>query len=189
MPQATGDCSSDGWRVVRNMGYRARTMTKHGMPVDSHSGRIQPGEARAVAVSALYFFCVLAAYYVIRPVRDQLSAAVGSTQLPRFYAATFLATLALTPVFAWLATRYPRRLVVLAVYGFFIACLLAFVPLFSTQALLGGHVMAQSDATGWGKFVDAGVPVIEWSPGRPLLGAIEEVTAFRRRMRYVSASR
>jgi len=26
----------------------------------------------------------------------------------------------------------------------------------STQALLGGHVMAQSDATGWGKFVDAG---------------------------------
>src|SRR5437868_6426139 len=24
----------------------------------------------------------------------------------------------------------------------------------STQALLGGHVMAQSDATGWGKFVD-----------------------------------
>ena len=27
----------------------------------------------------------------------------------------------------------------------------------STQALMGGHVMAQSDATGWGKFVDQGV--------------------------------
>jgi tripartite-type tricarboxylate transporter receptor subunit TctC len=26
----------------------------------------------------------------------------------------------------------------------------------STQALMGGHVMVQSDATGWGKFVDAG---------------------------------
>ena len=26
----------------------------------------------------------------------------------------------------------------------------------ATQALLGGHVMAQSDATGWGKFVDQG---------------------------------
>jgi tripartite-type tricarboxylate transporter receptor subunit TctC len=26
----------------------------------------------------------------------------------------------------------------------------------STAALMGGHVMAQSDATGWGKFVDAG---------------------------------
>ena len=27
----------------------------------------------------------------------------------------------------------------------------------STQALMGGHVMAQSDATGWGRHVDAGV--------------------------------
>ena len=27
----------------------------------------------------------------------------------------------------------------------------------STQALMGGHVMAQSDATGWGRYVDAGV--------------------------------
>jgi tripartite-type tricarboxylate transporter receptor subunit TctC len=26
----------------------------------------------------------------------------------------------------------------------------------STQALMGGHTMAQSDSTGWGKFVDAG---------------------------------
>ena len=26
----------------------------------------------------------------------------------------------------------------------------------STQALMGGHVMAQSDATGWGKYVDSG---------------------------------
>src|SRR4029077_18931392 len=26
----------------------------------------------------------------------------------------------------------------------------------STQALLGGHVMAQSDSSGWGRFVDAG---------------------------------
>ena len=46
----------------------------------------------AVGVAFLYFFCVLAAYYVIRPVRDQLSAAVGSTSLPIFYAATFIAT-------------------------------------------------------------------------------------------------
>ncbi len=27
----------------------------------------------------------------------------------------------------------------------------------STQALMGGHVMAQSDATGWGRYVDQGV--------------------------------
>jgi AAA family ATP:ADP antiporter len=103
--------------------------------------RVQGGEWRAVALSFAYFFCVLAAYYVIRPVRDQLSAAVGSTQLPWFYAATFMATLALTPVFAWLVARYPRRIVVPVVYGFFIACLLAFVPLFTAHGLLSPRAL------------------------------------------------
>ena len=111
------------------------------MTDDGRSGRIHGAEARAAALSAVYFFCVLAAYYVLRPVRDQLSAAVGSTQLPRFYAATFLATLALTPLFAWLAARYPRRVVVPVVYGFFIVCLLAFVPLFSMPHLLGPRML------------------------------------------------
>ena len=45
-------------------------------------GRVRPGEWPALAWSFLYFFCVLSAYYVIRPVRDQLTGAVGSTQLP-----------------------------------------------------------------------------------------------------------
>ena len=103
--------------------------------------RVGPDEWRAVAVSFAYFFCVLAAYYVVRPVRDQLSAAVGSTQLPWFYAATFLATLALTPVFGALVARYPRRVVVPVVHAFFIACLLGFVPLFTHQGLLGPRAL------------------------------------------------
>jgi AAA family ATP:ADP antiporter len=102
----------------------------------SSTSRIQPGETAAVALSFVYFFCVLAAYYVIRPVREQLSAAVGSTQLPVFYAATFVATLVLTPLFAALAVRVPRRVLVPAVYGVFIACLLGFVPLFAQPGLL-----------------------------------------------------
>ena len=98
--------------------------------------RVHGGEWRAVAWSFAYFFCVLSAYYVMRPVREQLSAAVGSTQLPWFFAATFVATLALTPVFAWLVSRWPRRIVVPVVYAFFIACLLAFVPLFTWEGLI-----------------------------------------------------
>lgn len=105
------------------------------------SSRVQVGEWRAVALSFVYFFCVLAAYYVMRPVREQLSAAVGSTQLPWFFAATFVATLLLTPVFAWLISRWPRRIVVPLVYLFFIACLLAFVPLFTNQGVLSPRAL------------------------------------------------
>ena len=112
------------------------------MTASSDPGRrVRAGEWTAVAWSFLYFFCVLSAYYVIRPVRDQLSAAVGSTQLPWFYGAVFIATLALTPVFAWLVGRYPRRVVVPVVYLFFIACLLAFIPLFTHEGLLSPRAL------------------------------------------------
>src|SRR3546814_15988661 len=96
-------------------------------------GRVHGGEWRAVVLSFVYFFCVLAAYYVVRPVREQLSAAVGSPQLPWFYGATFIVTLALSPVFAALISRWPRRIVVPVVYVFFLTSLLAFFPLFPPQ--------------------------------------------------------
>nr|WP_272494231.1 MFS transporter [Stenotrophomonas mori] len=78
----------------------------------------------------------MAAYYVIRPLREQLAAAVGSTQLPWFYGATFIGTLLLSPLFGALVTRWPRRVVLPLVYGFFIACLVGFVPLFAWPGLL-----------------------------------------------------
>jgi len=102
---------------------------------------IQRHEWFAVAVAFVYFFCVLAAYYVIRPVRDQLSASVGSTQLPIFYAVTFVATLALTPLFGALVARFPRRTFVPTVYLFFIAGMIAFIPAFQLQDVIGARVL------------------------------------------------
>ena len=92
-----------------------------------------------MALAALAFFCVLAAYYVIRPVRDQLAGATGSIALPWFYAGTFVATLTVMPAFGWLAARLPRRRLLAWSYGFFIACLIAFVPLFAQQPRIGAR--------------------------------------------------
>ena len=102
---------------------------------------IQRHEWFAVVVAFLYFFCVLAAYYVLRPVRDQLSASVGSTALPIFYAVTFVATLSLTPLFGALVARFPRRRFVPFVYLFFIAGMIAFIPLFQMQDAIGARVL------------------------------------------------
>lgn len=116
----------------------------HDPPSDRSKGtesRVQASERNALVLSFLYFFCVLAAYYMMRPVRDQLSAAVGSTQLPSFFAATFLATLALTPLFGWLVSHWPRKVVVPVVYLFFIACLIAFVPLFARDGLVSPRAL------------------------------------------------
>ena len=94
-----------------------------------------------MAWSFLAFFCVLASYYMLRPVREQLSAAVGSTQLPWFFAASFLAMLVLTPLFAWLVSRWPRRIVVPLVYLFFIGCLVSFLPFFANADVLSPRTL------------------------------------------------
>ena len=98
-------------------------------------------ERPAMLLAFVYFFCLLAAYYLLRPVRDQFSAAVGSTNLWQFWIGTFLVTLALVPLFGALVVRYRREVFIPAVYLFFIACLLAFVPAFQMQERIGARVL------------------------------------------------
>ena len=131
---------------------------------------IQRHEWFAVAVSFAYFFCVLAAYYVIRPVRDQLSAAVGSTALPIFYAVTFAATLVLTPLFGALVARFPRRTFVPVVYLFFIAGMLAFIPLFRAQDAIGARLLGSVFFV-WVSVFNLFVVAVFWSFMADLLDA------------------
>ena len=115
-------------------------VTRHDAAI-ADQGNVRSHEWPALLLSFVYFFCVLAAYYMIRPVREQLAAAVGSMHLPLFYGATLVVMLALVPVFGALVSRYPRRIVVPLVYLFFIACLCAFVPLFANPGLLDRRVL------------------------------------------------
>lgn len=98
--------------------------------------KIKVEEWYAVFLSFVYFFCVLGSYYVLRPIRDQLAVEVGSAQLPWFFAATFFATLMLTPLFSWLVSLWPRRVVLPLVYILFIGCQTIFIFLFSNHDLL-----------------------------------------------------
>lgn len=102
---------------------------------------VRPGEGRTLVLASLAFFCLLTAYYVIRPVRDQLAGATGSTALPLFYTGTLIAMLAIAPLFGWLTVRLPRRALLGWSYGFFIVCLIAFVPLFMRQAQIGARTL------------------------------------------------
>jgi AAA family ATP:ADP antiporter len=98
-------------------------------------------EREALLLGFVQFFCVLASYYLLRPVRDQFSAAVGSTNLWQFWLSTFLVTLAIVPVFGALVARWPREKFIPATYGFFIVCLLAFLPAFAAQDRIGARTL------------------------------------------------
>ena len=103
--------------------------------------------------SFLDFFSLLCGYYVLRPVREAMGAsadvaAVFPPAMVEFFAArglplkeltlqvlftcTFLIMLALQPVYGALVSRYPRRVFLPVVYGFFIVTLLLFHAAFDS---------------------------------------------------------
>ena len=88
--------------------------------------RAEPHELPALGWAFAYFFLLLAAYYVLRPVRDAMAVQVGSAALQALFAYTFLAMLALVPVYGWLFARLPRARFLPVVYGFFILNLVCF---------------------------------------------------------------
>ena len=101
----------------------------------------EPAERKALGLSFAFFFFVLTSYYLLRPLREQFSAAVGSTNLWPFWLATLVATLVFTPFFGALVSRFSREKFIPVVYAFFIVCLLAFVPAFRAEAQIGPRVL------------------------------------------------
>ncbi len=90
---------------------------------------MRPGEAVAVLCSAAYFFCILLAYYLLRPMRDEFGIRGELEDLPWLWTGTTIAMLIAAPAFAWLVSRFPRRTFLPATYHFFAANLLVFYAL------------------------------------------------------------
>jgi ATP:ADP antiporter, AAA family len=92
---------------------------------------IRPPERRALGWALLYVFAVLSAYYVLRPIRDEMGVAGGVRNLPWLFTGTLLAMLAIQPLFAMLVKRLTRVRFISATYRFFAANLLLFTALFA----------------------------------------------------------
>ena len=88
-------------------------------------------EYYAVAWSFVYFFCVLSAYYMLRSVRETMAVEGGVQNVPWLFSSTFVVMLAVTPVFGWVASRFPRRKFLPWVYYFFVINILLFWAGFS----------------------------------------------------------
>jgi AAA family ATP:ADP antiporter len=87
---------------------------------------LEPHEYFAVSWSFLYFFCVLAAYYILRSVRETMAVEGGVQNIPWLFSGTFTVMLVATPIFGWVASRFPRRRFLPWVYYFFTANIVFF---------------------------------------------------------------
>jgi AAA family ATP:ADP antiporter len=85
-----------------------------------------PRERAAALWSFAYFFTLLAGYYVLRPLRDQMGIAGGVKNLPWLFTATFISLLVAQPLYGALVARLPRARFIPIVYHFFVANLAVF---------------------------------------------------------------
>ena len=135
-------------------------------PLDSVPGAlgIRPGEFQAVAWSFTYFFFILSSYYVLRPVRDAMAIVSGVLTIPVLFTATFIVMLLVTPVFGWIASRYPRKQFLPWVYYFFISNILIFYALFTYPNYAGiDHVWISRSFFVWLSIFNLFVVTVFWS--------------------------
>lgn len=142
--------------------------------------RIEPGELGSLLWSCAYFFCLLAAYYVLRPVRDAMGVAGGVDNLKYLYLGTLSTMLLASLLFAAITTRFPRGRFIPYAYLFFIGNLLIF---FAALALVGdrGQVLVGRVFYVWVSVFNLFVVSVFWSfmadifsntQGRRLFGTI-----------------
>ena len=87
---------------------------------------VKPGEVRAMLWSCAYFFFILSAYYIIRPIRDEMGNAGGVRNLPWLFTGTMIVTIIAQPFFAMLVQRFPARKFIAITYNFFALNLFVF---------------------------------------------------------------
>ncbi len=85
-----------------------------------------PQERAAALWSFAYFFTLLAGYYVLRPLRDQMGIAGGVRNLPWLFTATFVTLIIAQPLYGALVAKLSRARFIPIVYHFFVANLVLF---------------------------------------------------------------
>ncbi len=93
---------------------------------------VEENEMRPMLWAALYYFLLLAAYFVIRPIRDEMGVAGGVRNLPWLFLGTLVGMLLVHPLFTALVSRMPRGRFIPLSYTFFAVNLIAFWYAFQT---------------------------------------------------------
>ncbi len=93
---------------------------------------VEPHEVKAVLLSLLYFFFLFGAYSIVKPVRDAMGTVYGMANIQELYTGTFIASIIVAPLYAWLASRLRLSSFLPWVYGIVAVTILIFYALFTT---------------------------------------------------------
>ncbi|PTX11322.1 MFS transporter [Achromobacter mucicolens] len=121
---------------------------------------IQEDELAPAACGFAFFFFLFCGYFMLRPIRETMGIQGGVNQLQWLFTATFLATLAVVPLFGWISNRVPRATLVTWVYAIFALTMVFFAALLHLQP---GSVWAARAFYVWLSVFNLFVVSIAWS--------------------------
>jgi AAA family ATP:ADP antiporter len=99
-----------------------------------HIAGIEPHEVKAVITAFVYFFFLMASYFILRPLRDTMGTVYGVKHLQELFTGTFVLSFIVAPVFAGLASRIRLASFLPWVYGFIAITMVVFYVLFQRVA-------------------------------------------------------
>lgn len=77
---------------------------------------VHPGDARPLVWSSTQFALLMASLYTVRPLRDELGIQSGVESMQWLFSGTFVAMLLLVPLYGWVISRWPRRVIVPCIF-------------------------------------------------------------------------
>src|SRR5688572_7749949 len=87
------------------------------------AAKVEPRETSAVVAAFLLYFCVMSGYFAVRPVRETVGTILGPERTADLFVGTWIASLAIVPVYGWLCSRFKRSVFLPWIYGFVAASL------------------------------------------------------------------
>jgi AAA family ATP:ADP antiporter len=67
--------------------------------------KVEPIETKAVLIAFVYFFFLMASYFILRPLRDTMGTVYGVDHLQELFTGTFIVSFIVAPVYAGFASR------------------------------------------------------------------------------------
>lgn len=97
------------------------------------STSIKSSELKIVFWSFVYFFTLLASYFILRPLRDEMGIANGASNMQWLFSGTFVVMLIIVPVFGYVTSKFKISSVLTFSYVFFIINISLFYYLFKVN--------------------------------------------------------
>ena len=90
------------------------------------TSRLEPNELKATFVSFAFVFILMAAYYILRPVRDAMASDWSDAEVSFLWTLNFFISIGIVALYGYAVARIRFQRLVPSVYGFFAASFILF---------------------------------------------------------------